>query len=102
MTELTVLESIRREMEALPGHLGFYYKNLVTGLEYGIREQEIFGAASVIKFPLFLHVLCECERGKMSLDDKIVTLDSDRVPSCGALNMFTGSVETDLRNQQKP
>ena len=97
MTELTVLESIRREMEALPGHLGFYYKNLVTGFEYGIREQEIFGAASVINFPLFLHVLCECERGKMSLDDKIVTLDSDKVPSCGALNMFTGSVETDIR-----
>lgn len=97
MTELTVLEGIRREMEAMPGHLGFYYKNLVTGFEYGIREQEVYGAASVIKFPLFLHVLCECEQGKMSLDDKIVTLDSDKVPSCGALNMFTGSIETDIR-----
>ncbi len=81
----------------MPGHLGFYYKNLVTGLEYGIREQEIYGAASVIKFPLFLHILTECERGNMSLDDKIVTLDSDKVPSCGALNMFTGSIETDIR-----
>ena len=97
MTELSVLDGIRREMEAMPGHLGFYYKNLVTGLEYGIREEEIFGAASVIKFPLFLHILSECERGTLSLDDKIVTLDSDKVPSCGALNMFTGSIETDIR-----
>ena len=97
MTELSVLDGIRREMEAMPGHLGFYYKNLVTGLEYGIREEEIFGAASVIKFPLFLHILTECERGNLSLDDKIVTLDSDKVPSCGALNMFTGSIETDIR-----
>ncbi len=97
MTELSVLENIRREMEAMPGHLGFYYKNLVTGYEYGIREQEIYGAASVIKFPLFLHILTECERGNMSLDDPIVTLDSDKVPSCGALNMFTGSIETDIR-----
>ena len=97
MTELSVLDGIRREMEAMQGHLGFYYKNLVTGLEYGIREEEIFGAASVIKFPLFLHILTECERGNLSLDDKIVTLDSDKVPSCGALNMFTGSIETDIR-----
>lgn len=97
MNELTVLENICREMETLPGHLGFFYKNLVTGFEYGVREEEIYGAASVIKFPLFLHILAECERGKMSLDDRIVTKDSDKVPSCGALNMFTGSVETDIR-----
>ena len=97
MTEINVLESIRQEMSAMPGHLGFYYKNLVTGFEYGIGEEEIYGAASVIKFPLFLHILAECHRGNLSLDDRIVTEDSDKVPSCGALNMFTGSIETDIR-----
>jgi beta-lactamase class A len=97
MNELTILEAIRREIESLSGHLGFYYKNLVTGLEFGIREQEIYGAASIIKFPLFLHILSECHKGNLSLDDRIVTKDCDKVPSCGALNMFTGSVETDIR-----
>ena len=97
MTEISILESIRQEMSAMPGHLGFYYKNLVTGFEYGIGEEEIYGAASVIKFPLFLHILAECHRGNLSLDDRIVTEDSDKVPSCGALNMFTGSIETDIR-----
>lgn len=97
MTELSVLESIGREMSEMPGHLGLYYKNLVTGFEYGIGEEEIYGAASVIKFPLFLHILCECERGNLSLDDMIVTEESDKVPSCGALTLFTGSVQTDIR-----
>lgn len=97
MTELSVLESIRSEMSEMPGHLGFYYKNLVTGFEYGIGQEEIYGAASVIKFPLFLHILCECERGNLSLDDLIVTEESDKVPSCGALTMFTGRVQTDIR-----
>ncbi len=97
MNELSVLESIRREMEAMPGHLGLYYKNLVTGTEFGIGEEEIYGAASIIKFPLFLHILAECHKGNLSLDDRIVTEESDKVPSCGALNMFTGSVETDIR-----
>ena len=31
MTELEILEGIRGEMAAMQGHLGFYYKNLVTG-----------------------------------------------------------------------
>ena len=84
-------------MSTMQGHLGLYYKNLVTGFEYGIGEEEIYGAASVIKFPLFLHILAECERGDLSLDDRIVTEESDKVPSCGALNMFTGSIETDIR-----
>ena len=97
MNELSVLESIEKEMEDMPGHLGFYYKNLVTGTEFGIREEEIYGAASVIKFPLFLHILEQCHQGNMSLDDRIITEDSDKVPSCGALNMFTGPVETDIR-----
>lgn len=97
MDERSVLESIKNEMEKMPGHLGFYYKNLVTGTEFGVREEEIYGAASVIKFPLFLHILAECHKGLMSLDDQITTTDEDKVPSCGALNMFTGSVTTDLR-----
>ena len=77
--------------------VGFYYKNLVTGTEFGIREDEVYGAASIIKFPLFLHILAECDKGNMSLDDRIVTEESDKVPSCGALNMFTGPIETDIR-----
>ena len=97
MNELSVLERIRDEMETLPGHLGFYYKNLVTGTGFGIREDEVYGAASIIKFPLFLHILAECDKGNMSLDDRIVTEESDKVPSCGALNMFTGPIETDIR-----
>lgn len=97
MNELSVLKNIQDEMATLPGHLGFYYKNLVTGTEFGIGEEEIYGAASIIKFPLFLHILAECHKGNMSQDDLIVTEDSDKVPSCGALNMFTGSVTTDIR-----
>ena len=42
--ERTVLESIARQMEEIPGHLGFYYKNLATGLEFGVREGEAYSA----------------------------------------------------------
>lgn len=97
MNELLVLDNIRNEMQTLTGHLGFYYKNLVTGTEYGVGEDEIYDAASVIKLPLFLHTLKGDAEGRLSLEDRIVTEESDKVPSCGALNMFTGAVEADLR-----
>ena len=97
MTEMQALTAIEAEMEQIPGHLGFYYKNLATGTEYGICEEEAFLAASVIKLPLFLHILTCAARGEVSFDDKLLVEEGDKVPICGALTLFTGSVEADIR-----
>ena len=59
MREQQVLQRIAEEMEQIPGHVGFYYKNLKTGYEFGIREEESYLAASVIKLPLYLHILAQ-------------------------------------------
>ena len=96
MTQQQVLDSIRSEMEQLPGHLGFYYKNLVTGEEFGVRSEESFLAASVIKLPLFLHVLSLAAAGKVHMDEILVTEQEDKVPVCGALTLFSGPVEADI------
>jgi len=95
--ELAALKAIAREMEALPGHLGFYYKNLATGFEYGVRENEAYLAASVIKFPLLLHVLEKAAAGEIALTDKLTVEDWEKLPSCGALNQFFGPVEVEIR-----
>ena len=95
--ELTVLQSIAREAAGIEGHLGFYYKNLVTGYEFGIRAEEAYLAASVIKLPLYLHVLEQAAAGKFRMEDRLVVEDWEKVPSCGALTLFTGSVEADIR-----
>jgi len=70
-SELRILNAIREEMSTIPGHLGFYYKNLSTGLEYGIRAEEAFSAASVIKLPLYLHVLEQSAAGKLDMEEKL-------------------------------
>ncbi len=97
MNEMLVLESIRQRMESIPGHTGFYYLNLATGVEYGVREDEIFGAASVIKLPLYMHVLAECSEGRMSMDENLTITAEDKVPICGALTLFTADVDADVR-----
>lgn len=95
--EQQVLEKIAREMETIPGHTGFYYKNLVTGLEYGIREEDAYLAASVIKLPLYLHILQRAAEGTLDMAQKLTVEDWEKMPSCGGLNQFTGSVEADIR-----
>lgn len=95
--EFQVLDRIRQRMEDIPGHTGFYYYNLATGVEYGIRDDESFGAASVIKLPLFMHILAECAAGRMSMDERLTITEKDKVPICGALTLFTCNVDVDIR-----
>lgn len=93
---LAVLEKLREEMETLPGHLGVYYKDLTTGFTFGVHEDEAFLAASVIKFPLYLHVLELIATGKVDPNTKLTVTEEEKVPSCGALTLFTGAVDADI------
>lgn len=97
LKETAVLNAIAEEMENIPGHLGFYYKNLVTGREFGIREEEAYLAASVIKLPLYLHILQQCAAGYMDMEQILTVTQEDKMPSCGALTLFTGDVPVNLR-----
>jgi len=97
MKTLAALASIREEMHSLPGHTGFYYKNLATGFTYGVRDEEVFGAASIIKFPLHLLILQKALSGEFSMEDKLTVTQQDKVPICGALTLFTQDITADIR-----
>lgn len=96
LREQQALECIQQEMKQIPGHTGFYYKNLSTGMEFGVRADEAFGAASVIKFPLFLHVLERAASGCFRMSDRLLVTQEDKVPICGALTLFTDDIEVDI------
>ncbi len=96
MKEQQILQNIAQEMEQLPGHIGFYYKNLVTGYEFSVRGEEAFAAASVIKLPIHLHILSRWAQGSLDLGEKLWVTDEDKVPVCGALTLFSGPVEVDI------
>ena len=63
-TEAMVLSELSKKVRDVKGHTGFYYKNLLTGTEGGYGSDEAYLAASVIKFPLFLHILRLASEGK--------------------------------------
>ena len=84
------------DMNSIPGHLGFYYKNLITGEEYGVRESEQYGAASVIKLPIFMCIAKWAAEGKADLSEKIKVNRDVMVPICGALTLFTDEPEVSI------
>ncbi len=96
--EQAVLAAIQQELDQIPGHLGFYYKNLVTGEEYGHNEGDAFLAASVIKFPLMLHVLRLAQKGELDLCEMLPVKNEEKCPSCGALYLILGEYEVQIRS----
>lgn len=91
------LESrILRKLGEQKGHVGFYYRNLITGETSGYHENEEFLAASVIKLPIFMCIEKWCFEGKASMSEKIQVKNSDKVPICGALTLFSDEPTVDV------
>ena len=63
MTRTEILE----RLSALPGDIGFYYKDLSSGESFGHRENDMFQAASVIKLPIYAVVMKLWAEGKLDL-----------------------------------
>ncbi|MEG0370311.1 MAG: serine hydrolase [Hungatella sp.] len=83
--EETVRIQIERQLQALPGRIGFYYHNLATGEEMRYHDREKMMAASVIKLYIMAAAFAKMERGEFSPDQMITMKKEYRVPSCGAL-----------------
>ena len=90
-------EKILSGLSAQKGHVGFYYKNLVTGEELGYQEKEAFWAASVIKLPIFMCISKWDAEGKASMAETLTVHQEDKLPICGALTLFTGEPVVDLQ-----
>lgn len=88
---------IIKRLQQVPGDVGFYYKNLVTGETMGLREKDLFEAASVIKLPIYAVIMKLCSEGKAGLSETLVCRNEDKLPPCGALYFFTGEVSADIR-----
>ena len=64
-----VLKEIESLTQDLRGAYGVYVYELKTGREYGVRQNEVFPAASLMKLPVMLLVYQEAEKGNLKLND---------------------------------
>ena len=88
---------VLKRLSQVPGAVGFYYKNLVSGETLDFQGEEMYEAASVIKFPIYAVIMKLASEGKVSLSEKLVCRHEDKLPPCGALWFFTDEPQVDIK-----
>ena len=89
-------DRILSKLAALPGRIGFTYKNLATGESFGFHADELFEAASVIKLPVYAVLMKRAAAGELDMAEQLLCRDEDKKPSCGALQFFPGAFPVDV------
>lgn len=73
------------------GTYGVYVESLADGKAFGLRQNEVFPAASLMKLPIMLSVYQAVEQGKAGLDDVYVLQASDQLPGTTLSTVLPGS-----------
>ena len=64
-------------LKEFPGRAGVWVKHLTTGEEGGVRADETFNSASVIKLPVLLLAYQMADKGTLSLDERVTIRKED-------------------------
>lgn len=91
-------EEVLRQLKEIPGKIGFYYKNLVTGEEWSLNPELPLLAASVIKIPVLVGAFTHFVSGKVDKNELYKVRAEDKVPSCGALTYLHTGLEMTLED----
>jgi len=89
------------ELKSMEGHVGFCYKNLITGEAFGYHENDQFLPASIVKLPLLAAMLLLESQGKISFDETVTITPEQKVPGCGVVQHMPGDVTLDVRTLAK-
>jgi len=89
---------ITSKLEALPGKIGFYYKNLVTGETWTYHPEEKMIAASVIKLFVMAEAFRQMEQGTLDKNHLVRIEKECCVPSCGAVKYMHDGLEVTVED----
>lgn len=67
------------------GVYGFYVVNLNSGESYGVNENDVFQAASLIKLPVMVALYDAYEKDKVDIDGEYILRQEDKVGGAGSI-----------------
>ena len=82
--------------EALPGRIGFYFRDLTTGEESRFNAGLPIEAASVIKLAVMVEFFRQIRDNMLDPDEKYTVRENEKLPSCGALTYLDGEITVSL------
>lgn len=91
-------ESITTLLTSLPGHIGLYLRDTVTGETIAHRADDPIEAASVIKLPIMAEAFRQFECGELDPSSPVTIRPEDKLPSCGALTYLSDGTTVTLRD----
>jgi beta-lactamase class A len=85
--------ALAAEAGRFPGTLGIYVKHLTTGEEAGIRADESFNSASVIKLPLLALAMQQVDAGTRSLATRLTITAASKRGGSGIFQYFDDGLQ---------
>lgn len=90
-----VIEEVKKATAGLQGSYGFYVFHLGDNLSYGISEDQVFPAASLIKLPVIFSLYQQEEDEKIDLETKYSLKEEDKRGGAGIIQVApVGTVYT--------
>lgn len=89
------IKAIERETGGL---LCFAVRDLQTGHEVRYQADQKCKTASIIKFPILVHVALSVAEGALSWEDKLTLTDAEKVGGAGVLRSLTAGLRLTLRD----
>ena len=95
---MALYDMIFQETKGFEKTLGVAVKHLGTGEEAMFNGDELFPTASVFKIPVIVELYRQVEAGKLSLKDKIVLKEKEKVPGSGILKELSEGLEITIQD----
>jgi len=78
-------DKIRELVKDSKGTYGIYVYNLTDKQSFGLNQDEVFPAASLIKLPVILALYKKAEKGEIELETKYVLKEADKRTGAGII-----------------
>jgi beta-lactamase class A len=95
---MALYDEIVKETRGFEKVLGVAVKHLRTGEGASFNGDELFPTASVFKVPVIVELYRQAEAGRLSLDDKMVLKEAEKVPGSGILKELSEGLEVTVRD----
>ena len=89
---------LEAELARFPGKAGVWVKHLTLGEEAGVRADETFNSASVVKIPIMVLAFQMSEKGQLSLSQRIPITPADVRGGSGIFRYHDAGLEPTLRD----
>ncbi|MCL4540097.1 MAG: class A beta-lactamase-related serine hydrolase, partial [Bacteroidetes bacterium] len=91
-------DSVNALVEKYKGEVGIYAVDLANGDTVSYNSDKRFETASVIKIWVLGKLYQEAKHGTLSLSDRVVLTDSDKVPGSGILQFMNAGLNPTLHD----